>query len=78
MLEKETIQSKLDARQKLATLSEEEIMFGKKMEKDIEFYSHWKFRLSKYEKVLRQMNLNNPRYNEIFQYMQKIYMLFGS
>ena len=48
------------------------------MEKDNEFYSNWKFRLSKYEKVLRQMNPENPRYNEIFQCMQKIYMLFGA
>ena len=59
-------------------LNEEEILFGKRMEKDIEFYSNWKFKLSKYEKILRQMDSTNPRYNEILHNMKQIYNLFGS
>ena len=45
--------------------------------KDIEFYSNWKFKLSKYEKILRQMDSINPRYNEILHNMKQIYNLFG-
>lgn len=60
-----------------APLSEEEIMFGKKMEKDNEFYSNWKFRLSKCEKMLHQLQEDHPRYNEVLNMMKKIYGVFA-
>ena len=60
------------------TLSEEEIIFGKKMLKDTDFYSNWKFRLSKYEKILRNLSKDNPKYEEVLHKMIQIYTLFGS
>lgn len=59
------------------SLNDVEIMFGKKMEKDDEFYSNWKFNLSKYEKMLRQLQTNHPRYTEVLDTMKKIYGLFS-
>ncbi|NCC54563.1 MAG: SAM-dependent methyltransferase, partial [Erysipelotrichia bacterium] len=59
-------------------LSEQEIRFGKKMKKDFTFYSLWKYRLSRYEAILRTLDENNPRYKQVFTEMMYIYQEFGS
>ena len=59
------------------SLSEDEILFGRKMEKDNEFYSQWKFKLSQYEKMLRNMKEDASRYSEVLSLMIKIYTLFS-
>lgn len=60
------------------SLSEAQIRFGKQMKKDFTFYSMWKYRLSKYEQILRNLDENNPRYDEIMNEMKFIYEEFGS
>lgn len=60
------------------SLNEFEINFGKKMNYDFDFYSFWKFNLSKYEKILRSLSTEHSRYQVIFSKMKQIYELFGS
>lgn len=60
------------------SLSEAEIRFGRKMKKDFTFYSMWKYRLSKYEQILRNLDEHHPRYEEVIQEMKYIYEEFGS
>lgn len=60
------------------SLSESQIRFGKQMRKDFTFYSMWKYRLSKYEGILRSLDEHNPRYLEVMNEMRYIYEEFGS
>lgn len=60
------------------SLSASQIRFGKQMRKDFTFYSMWKYRLSKYENILRSLDENNPRYSEVMNEMRYIYEEFGS
>lgn len=59
-------------------LNEHEIMFGSKMEKCDTYYSMWKTRMGKYEKILRGLPKDSPRYIEVFSLMTMIYQEFGS
>lgn len=59
-------------------LNEKEIKFGKKMIKDDTFYSFWKYRLCKYEKILRGLDEKTSRHQEIYREMIDIYEEFGS
>lgn len=60
------------------SLNEFEIKFGRKMLYDFDFYSFWKFNLSKYEEILRGLSPDHSRYQEVFSKMKQIYELFGS
>lgn len=59
-------------------LTESEIRFGRKMIRDFAFYSMWKYRLSKYEKILRGLEEQQPRHIEILKEMHFIYETLGS
>lgn len=59
-------------------LVEKEIIFGRRMKHDFDFYSNWKFNLSKYEKILRGLEMDHSRYQEVLSKMIMIYELFGS
>lgn len=59
-------------------LSEKEIYFGKKMNKNFDFYSLWKYRLYKLEQILSGLDKMHPKANEILSQMRMIYEEFGA
>ena len=59
-------------------LNKDEILFGKEMIHDFDFYSFWKYNLMKQEKILCQLDESHPRYPEVRMRMRQIYQLFGS
>lgn len=59
-------------------LNEQQIMFGVQMDKNDTYYSMWKARMGKYEKILRGLDITQPRYEEVFHAMKMIYEEFGS
>ncbi len=59
-------------------LSEKEILFGKQMRKDFDFYSLWKYRLYKLEQILNNLEKTHPKANEIMTQMRMIFEELGA
>lgn len=55
------------------SLNLDQLKFGKQMEKDDIFYSYWRHRWIKNEKIIKNLDRNHPKYYKIEQEMKQIY-----